>query len=249
MKKFYFIDTDYQNDSLNSLARRVTEYNTAELVSHGDEVAVVASPIPNTEYQETGKLSLRAEVPFTVRDLHIINDLFNYNLYFVKNRDDRFAVPKDLKGSFDCLVSLAAGNMIDTNVEDIGFTNGNHYVVDISPTAIHQSMGIYKETRCEFRQLDIFNAESLKEFLDSCVGTKGFFVVSNCFMYIVNALLYDVTLRLEAQNKFIKILSEDKIDWYVNILTADGIYYQCVRAKDIVDKKLDDRFKALPWIK
>jgi hypothetical protein len=51
------------------------------------------------------------------------------------------------------------------------------------------------------------------------------------------------------QNEFIAILAHDKIDWYVTMFTADGTYYPCVRAKDIQDKKLDERFKILPWIK
>jgi hypothetical protein len=50
------------------------------------------------------------------------------------------------------------------------------------------------------------------------------------------------------QNELIDILANDKIDWYVFINTADGISYPCVSAKELQNKKLDNRFKILPWI-
>lgn len=250
MKKFYWIEKDYHNDSLNNLAKRVTEYNTAELIANNYNVFYSESlPDDLSEYADVGKLSIRKENVYTVNDIPIINDIFNYNLYFINNTEHRLIIPEEQKGTFDCLVSLAAGNMIETNIEDIGLVTDNHYVIDISPTAIHKSIGLYKDLSKDFSLVDIFDEIALKSFLSTCEGSKGFFVVSNCFCYVVNSLIYDVRLRLQMQNKFIKILAEDKIDWYVSILTADGISYNCVRAKDITDKNLDDRFNIFPWIK
>ena len=248
MKKFYFVNTDYQNESLNNLAKRITEYNMAELIGNDREAEFVDDAPTDSEYQEIGKLSLRPYVPFTVKDLYVLNDIFNYNIYFEQNTSGRIEVPDELKGTFDCLVSLSAGDSIVNNPIDIGLTNDNHNIIDISPTAIHKMMGIYKENNYKFTELDIFNDEAVGKFLDSCTGTRGFFVVSNCFMYVINALIYDVNLRLDAQSKFLKRLSQDKIEWYVNIVSADGIFYSCVKASDLVDKKLDTRYNIFPWI-
>jgi len=253
MKKFYWVEKDYNNRSLNCLAQRVAEYYTADLLLDNYEVAYTTE-IPNdAEYAIVGQFGISAQAKeknfyFFVHDTHLINDIFNYNIYFPQNTE-HLEISSGLKGSFDCLVSLGAGNMITTNPVDIGLTTANHYVIDISPTAIHKSMNLYKDSATNFTQLDIFNLEAVKSFLSTCNGTRGFFVVSNCFRYIINSLLYDVELRLKMQNDFINILANDKIDWYVTMFTADGTYYPCVRAKDIQDKKIDNRFKVLPWIK
>ena len=244
-RRFYFIEKDYQNESLNNMARRVTEYNAAELIKNDYQIIYSKTePTDGSPFQEIGKIAW--QLPYLVTDIHAVNDIFNYNLYFVDNTEHPLNV-KEHYGTFDCLVSLASGQMPENNPKSIGL-NGNHYVVDISPTAIHKTLGLYKEQRLEIKQLDIFNIEAVKEFLSTCVGTKGFFVVSNCFMYIINALLYDVNLRLKIQNEFIKTLAEDKIDWYVAMVSADGQDFNCIRAKDVMDKQLDKGFKALPWI-
>ena len=248
MKKFYFVNKDYHNESLNSLARRIAEYNTAELLLKNYEVEVVDKALPGLENHEIGKISVDPSVPYTVEDIHIINDIFNYNLYFEKNTSAPLTIPLELKGSFDCLVSLGSGDMIKNNPIIIDFQGDNHYVIDISPTAIHKSMGIYKENVSQYIQLDIFNQGSVNEFLKGCKGSRGIFVISNCFMYIVNSLIYDVNLRLKIQNQFIKQLVEDKIEWYVNIITADGSSFSCIKASKLLDKQLDTRFKSLPWI-
>lgn len=255
MKKFYWVDKDYQNESLNNLARRMVEYNTAELISDGFEI-VYSSEVPTdgSPYGEFGRLEITKKAEeksfhYSVRDLHIINDIFNYDLYFKNNNENELKIPGELVGSFDCLVSLASGDMIERNPQKAGLKNGNHYVIDISPTAIHQSMNLYKNINKEFIQVDIFDIDSLKRFLDSCKGTKGLFVVSNCFCYMINSLIYDVNLRLEMQNKFVEVLANDKIEWYVSMFTADGTYYRCDLAKNIQNKKLDKKFEALPWIK
>jgi hypothetical protein len=255
MKKFYWIDKDYQNESLNNLAKRVVEYNTANLISYGFEITYSKEiPADGSPYAEVGKIEVSDQADekgfdHSVADVNVINDIFNYNLYFVNNTEDPLMIKDELKGTFDCLVSLAAGDMIERNPEIIGLIGSNHYVIDISPTAIHKSMNLYKDLPTGFIQVDIFNTDAVKEFLKTCKGTKGFFVVSNCFCYIVNSLLYDVNLRLKIQNEFIDILANDKIEWYVSMFSADGTYYHCDRAIDIQNKILDKNFKELPWIK
>jgi hypothetical protein len=247
-KEFFWLHRDYHNRSLNEMAKSITEYNTAFLLNKGYEVFYCTNGAdPQLEQAEIGSLFPTTDLDYTVKDTHIVNDIFNFNVYFTKNTEDRIQVPAKHYKTFDCLVSLAAGDKIDKNPIDIGLLGNNHYVIDISPTAIHKSMGIYKAIT-SYNQLDIFNTTELKQFLATCKGTKGFFVVSNCFLYSVSALIYDVKLRLQMQNQFIEILANDKIDWYVEMDSADGEFFNCVRAKDIQNKKLDKRFKALPWI-
>lgn len=255
MKSFYWIDKDYGNESLNNLAKRLVEYNTSDLVVEGYDI-VYSDTVPNdgSPYSEIGKIEISPQAVekgfnYTVSDVNIINDIFNYNLYFVNNTEGRLRVDQDLYGTFDCLVSLAAGDMLKHNPQDIGLKENNHYVIDISPTAIHKTMNLYKDLSSNFIQLDIFDPRAVTEFLKGCKGTRGFFVVSNCFCYIVNSLLYDVKLRLKLQNQFIEILANDKIEWYVSIFTADGTRHHCVRAKDIRNQQLNKKFEALPWIK
>jgi hypothetical protein len=247
-KEFFWLHRDYHNRSLNEMAKSITEYNTAFLLNRGYEVFYCTNGAEShLEQAEVGSLFPTSELSYTVKDTHIVNDIFNFNVYFTKNTEDRIHIPGEHFKTFDCLVSLAAGDKVDKNPIDIGLLGNNHYVIDISPTAIHKSMGIYKEVS-SYSQLDIFNPDELKKFLATCKGTKGFFVVSNCFLYSVSALIYDVKLRLQMQNQFIEILANDKIDWYVEMDSADGEFFNCVRAKDIQNKKLDKRFEALPWI-
>ena len=251
MKKFHFVDKDYGNESLNNLARRVAEYNVGEIINEY-EFDFLNISSNNGENHEIGKIFIQKEIPYTVEDLDIVNDIFNYNVYFEKNTGNRIKVPTELFGTFDCLVSLAAGNMIYNDPKDIGLTSKNHYIIDISPIALHKtlaSIGVHKENTTQFIQLDIFNEKAVNNFLSKCKGTKGFFVISNCFIYIINSLIYDVNLRLKMQNKLINQLANDKIEWYVSIKSADGISYCCVKASELVDKVIDERFKVFPWIK
>lgn len=244
MKKFYWISKDYYNNGLNELAKRLTEYRTAELLGAGYTVMYSYTLVdPQYEQSVIGKIM----DDYTVADSYLINDILNFNLYFTDTTENQIECGSHF-GSFDCLVSLASGETVKKNPTAIGLTAGHHYVIDISPTAIHKSLGLYKELSVDYTQLDIFNIAAVKEFLSTCKGTKGFFVVSNCFCYIVSSLVHDVHLRLEMQNKFIDTLANDKIDWYVKMLSADGTFYECVRAKEIVNKKLDEKFKVLPWI-
>jgi hypothetical protein len=163
MKKFYWIHKDYQNESLNNLARRMVEYNTADLLSNGYEVFYTDTiPTDGSEYEYAGKLAVgNFSIDYSVADIPVINDMFNYHLYFPTNTQDPLRIPADVKGTFDCLVSLAAGNMIETTPIDIGLQGANHYVIDISPTAIHKSMGLYKELSKEFIVLYILNSYSV----------------------------------------------------------------------------------------
>jgi hypothetical protein len=247
-REFFWIHRDYNNRSLNQLAQSVTEYNTALLLNKGYDVAYCYNtPDDHLESAEIGTLFPNTESALTVEAVYAVNDIFNFNLYFSQNTEDRISVPDEHLNTFDCLVSLAAGNKIENNPIDIGLTSSNHYVIDISPTAIHKSNEIYKHIS-SYTQVDIFNTDALKQFLSSCKGTKGFFVASNCFLYMVNSLIYDVKLRLKMQNQFIEILANDKIDWYVEIDSADGKFFNCARAKDICNKELNEKFKALPWI-
>ena len=255
MKKFHWIHKDYQNESLNNLARRLVEYNTANLISDGFEIVYSYTlPADNSPRDFVGRIEVSPQADKkdfyqSVDNVNVINDIFNYNLYFVNNTESPLIIINELRGTFDCLVSLAAGDMINRNPELVGLIGDNHYVIDISPTAIHKSMGLYKDLSLEFMQVDIFNITEVKEFLKTCKGTRGFFVVSNCFCYIVNSLLYDVNLRLKIQNEFIEVLANDKIEWYVSMFSADGTYYHCNKASDIRNKNLDKQFGALPWIK
>lgn len=255
VKKFYWVEKDYQNESLNNLARRVVEYNTADLVSDGYDIVYSKElPTDGSPYSEIGLIEISKQAAekgfgYSVSDVNVINDIFNYDLYFKKNTERPIKIDDNLKGTFDCLVSLAAGDMIERNPIEVGLTSSHHYVIDISPTAIHQSMNLYKELPTGFVQVDIFNTDQVLAFLKTCQGTRGFFVVSNCFCYMVNSLLYDVQLRLRLQNKFIDILANDKIEWYVSMFSADGTYYRCSKAKDIRNKLLDKKFEVLPWIK
>ena len=230
----------------------MVEYNTADLLSNGYEVFYADTiPTDGSEYEYAGKLAVgNFNIDFTVADIPVINDMFNYNLYFPVNTQDRLEIPKEVKGTFDCLVSLGSGNMISEIPMDIGLQGSNHYVIDISPTAIHKSMGLYKEMSAKFTQLDIFNTDAVIEFIKTCNGTRGFWMVSNCFNYTVNSLIYDVELRFKLQQEFLKVLANDtRIEWYVSIFTADGADYQCIRAVDVLEKQFDKRFEALPWIK
>jgi len=254
MKKFYWVHKDYNNESLNSLARRVTEYNTADLLADNFQVCYTETvPTDGSDYAYIGKLQIVGGVldhfPYTVEDIHIVNDIFNYNLFFKQNTEDQLIIPNEMKGTFDCLVSLAAGQMVEMHPKEIGLATDNHYIIDISPTAIHQTMNLYKDVTSQFELLDIFNIDHVKEFLKKCKGTCGLFVVSNCFNYIVSSLLYDVEMRLHLQNKFIQALIDDDKEWYVTIFSADGSNYSLTKAEDISNKQLNTGFEVLPWIK
>ena len=102
MKKFYWIHKDYQNESLNNLARRLVEYNTADLLSNGYDVFYTDTiPTDGSEYEYAGKLAVgNFSMAYSVADIPVINDIFNYNLYFPTNTQDPLRIPVDVKGTF-----------------------------------------------------------------------------------------------------------------------------------------------------
>lgn len=243
MKKLIWKHRDYKNRSLNSMAKSITEYNTAMLFNENIEV--------NYSYTtgvDIGTLSLQSEN--TVENLELTNLLIDIDVYFKSNTENKITFPKELQGTFDCLVSLAAGSNFVQELEDIGNIK-DHYIVDISPTAIRETMKlstILKSDVTDFVQLDYFNINSVKEFLRTVKGTRGFFTLSNVFCYAPTSLLYDVNLRIQHQNNLIELLANDKTEWYVSILTANGENFDCINVNELRNQKVDDKFKVLPWI-
>lgn len=237
--KFNWVEHDYNNNSINNLSRNITEFNTAMMFSKGIEVTY-----NNGDGHKIGTL-FPNQAPFTVDDTHIVNKILNYNIYFKTNTEDRVNVPDNHYGTFDTLVSLASGDKSETTISDIGL-NGKQYIIDISPTAIHES--VIHKNKSQHVQVDLFDSDSVRKFLNNINGNKGLFIVSNCFLYIISSLVYDTKKRYQLQNEFLKILANDKIDWYVEILTVDGKYFNCVRAKDLIDIGIDKRMGILPWI-
>jgi hypothetical protein len=59
--------------------------------------------------------------------------------------------------------------------------------------------------------------------------------------------MFDAKARLKKQNELISLLAQDKIKWYVDMITVNGTYIQTL-ASELVDMTLDDKFKVLPWI-
>ena len=59
--------------------------------------------------------------------------------------------------------------------------------------------------------------------------------------------MFDAKVRLKKQNELISLLAQDKIKWYVDMITVNGTYVQTL-ASELVDMTLDDKFKVLPWI-
>lgn len=240
-KKFNWVEHDYNNDSINNLSRNITEFNTAMLYSKGIEVTYNQGP----EGFQIGTL-FPNQAPFTVNDINIVNKILNYNIYFKSNTEDRVNLPKEHYGTFDALVCLASGDKSQTTLDDIGL-QGKQYIIDISPTAIHES--IIHKNKSEHMQVDLFDAICVKDFLTKVEGTKGLFIVSNCFLYVISSLVYDTKKRYELQNDLLKVLAEDKIDWYVEIVTVDGKYYNCISAQELIDIGIDKKMEILPWMK
>ena len=59
--------------------------------------------------------------------------------------------------------------------------------------------------------------------------------------------MFDAKARLKKQNELISLLAQDKIKWYVDMVTVNGTHIQTL-ASELVDMPLDDKFKVLPWI-
>ena len=246
MKRFIWKNRDYNNRSLNAMAKSITEYHTAMLFNENIQV-----DYSYTTGVDIGTLFLHTSAKgITVENLDLTNALIDIDVHFKNNTEHKISFPKELQETFDCLVSLASGSNFAQEVKDIGNIN-NHYIVDISPTAIRETMKLstmLKSNITDFVQLDYFNINSVKEFLKTLKGTRGFFTLSNVFCYAPTSLLYDIKLRIQHQNKLIELLANDKIEWYVSILTATGKHYDCINVNNLRNQKVDDTFKVLPWI-
>jgi len=226
MSKFTWKYKDYKNDSLNSIARNITEFHTA-ILSDVDYSTTKGTPI--------GTIFLDDE--YTVEDTSVLNSLLNYNIYFKKNTEDRIVT--DIKP--DCAVVLASGekaNQIDAE---------HKYIIDISPRALEKTKDFLDLPTSNYYQVDLFDTEQVSKFLKGCKGETGIFCVSNVFLYLPNCIMFDSKARLKKQNELMKLLSQDKINWYVDIVTVNGTYIQAP-AKQLVDISLDEKFKVLPWI-
>ncbi len=251
MDTFTWINKDYGNRSLNNLSKNITEYNTAMLLNRG--YAVEFSDTVPLEGNCAVEGTLFVNTPFdhfTVENLEVVNFLADHDVYFKHNTEDIIEVG-DHKGTYDCLVSLAAGNSPVKLIDQIGDVK-NHYIVDISTTAIKETNNFFSEFfikgRTQFEQLDFFNLENVQKFLSKVYGKKGLMIISNCFCYAPTSLLYDTHLRLHHQNQLMNLLANDKTEWYVDLVTADGLTYRNVLAKDLVNQTIHKRMSVIPWI-
>lgn len=248
---FTWVVKDYNNRSLNNLSKNITEYNTTMLLNKGFNVQFADSVPTKGKYAAYG--TLFADTPidyYTVEDIKVVNFLSEHDVYFKHNTEEIIEIGSH-KGTYDCLVSLAAGNSPVKLINQIGEVK-KHYIVDISTTAIKETTQYFNEffikEKTEFEQLDFFNLDNVKQFLSKINGSKGLIIISNCFCYAPTSLLYDTKLRLKHQNALMELLANDKIEWYVDILTADGITYRNILAKDLVNQKIDKRLNIIPWI-
>jgi len=227
MNNITWKEVDYKNNSLNNIARNITEFHTGNC--QGD------ISYSKTEGTPIGTIFL--EEKYTVKDMAILNSLLNYNVYFRKNTEQ--TLKTDLKP--DCAVVLASGNTVDQ------IESKYMYVIDISPKALQNHQKAFNMTSTEYYELDVFDLEEVRKFLRKCKGETGLFCLSNIFLYLPNCIMFDAKARLTRQNKLMQVLAEDKIEWYVDMCTVNGIYFQAP-ARELVDMKLDDKFKVLPWI-
>ena len=229
MDKLTWKHIDYNNNSLNSIARNIAEYHTAHALK--------------VKYSTTKGVPLGTiflDDKHTVENTSVLNSILNYNVYFKKNTE----VP--LKTTFDpdCIVALASG---DTPSQ---LSAKHTYVIDISPKALEATKEKYNidvAKSYNYDQVDLFDIPAVKTFLTKCQGNVGLFCLSNVFLYFPNCVMFDAKVRLKKQNELISLLAQDKIKWYVDMITVNGTYVQTL-ASELVDMTLDDKFKVLPWI-
>lgn len=229
MDKLTWKHIDYNNNSLNSIARNIAEYHTAHALK--------------VKYSTTKGVPLGTiflDDKHTVENTSVLNSILNYNVYFKKNTE----VP--LKTTFDpdCIVALASG---DTPSQ---LSTKHTYVIDISPKALEATKEKYNidvAKSYNYDQVDLFDIPAVKTFLTKCQGNVGLFCLSNVFLYFPNCVMFDAKVRLKKQNELISLLAQDKIKWYVDMITVNGTYVQTL-ASELVDMTLDDKFKVLPWI-
>lgn len=236
---FFWIHKDYDNESLNNIAKRLVEYHTANLIQdfnvhyvYQDEGYQHSAPV--------GKIFL--DEPYLVSNPEIINTLMNYNVYFKSNTEDPISLHKPING-LNFIVSLAANDLKDEHLRSL-----KRYIIDISPRALEKSKAFLDVPTTNFYQIDIFDQVQVKEFLKTIDGDVGLMYVSNCFLYIPNCILYDIYYRLEKQNQFLDCLRNDSRKWYVNMCSANGEDFYNIDVDDLPNATIDERFKILPWI-
>jgi|TARA_B110000444_G_scaffold255727_1_gene290659 hypothetical protein len=229
MNKITWKHIDYNNDSLNSIARNIAEYHTAHALK--------------VKYSTTKGVPLGTiflDDKHTVENISVLNSILNYNVYFKKNTE----VPLKTIIDPDCVVALASG---DTPSQLLA---KHTYVIDISPMALEKTKEKYNidvAKSYNYNQVDLFDIPAVKKFLTKCQGNVGLFCLSNVFLYFPNCVMFDAKARLKKQNELISLLAQDKIKWYVDMITVNGTYIQTL-ASELVDMTLDDKFKVLPWI-
>ena len=229
MNKITWKHIDYNNDSLNSIARNIAEYHTAHALK--------------VKYSTTKGVPLGTiflDDKHTVENNSVLNSILNYNVYFKKNTE----VPLKTIIDPDCVVALASG---DTPSQLLA---KHTYVIDISPMALEKTKEKYNidvAKSYNYNQVDLFDIPAVKKFLTKCQGNVGLFCLSNVFLYFPNCVMFDAKARLKKQNELISLLAQDKIKWYVDMITVNGTYIQTL-ASELVDMTLDDKFKVLPWI-
>jgi len=229
MNKITWKHIDYNNDSLNSIARNIAEYHTAHALK--------------VKYSTTKGVPLGTiflDDKHTVENISVLNSILNYNVYFKKNTE----VPLKTIFNPDCIVALASG---DTPSQ---LSAKHTYVIDISPKALEATKEKYNidvAKSYNYDQVDLFDIPAVKTFLTKCQGNVGLFCLSNVFLYFPNCVMFDAKVRLKKQNELISLLAQDKIKWYVDMITVNGTYVQTL-ASELVDMTLDDKFKVLPWI-
>jgi len=229
MNKITWKHIDYNNDSLNSIARNIAEYHTAHALK--------------VKYSTTKGVPLGTiflDDKHTVENISVLNSILNYNVYFKKNTE----VPLKTIIDPDCVVALASG---DTPSQLLA---KHTYVIDISPMALEKTKEKYNidvAKSYNYNQVDLFDILAVKKFLKKCQGNVGLFCLSNVFLYFPNCIMFDAKARLKKQNELISLLAQDKIKWHVDMVTVNGTYIQTL-ASELVDMTLDDKFKVLPWI-
>jgi hypothetical protein len=233
MNKIVWKHIDYNNDSLNSIARNITEYHTAHALTvkysttKGVPIGTIFLDVPRPKQN-------------TVENISALNSILNYNVYFKENTE----VPLKTIIDPDCVVALASG---DTPSQLLA---KHTYVIDISPMALEKTREKYNidvTKSYNYNQVDLFDIRAVEQFLTKCQGNVGLFCLSNVFLYFPNCIMFDAKARLKKQNELISLLAQDKIKWYVDMITVNGTYIQTL-ASELVDMTLDDKFKELPWI-
>lgn len=240
MNKFYWIHKEFSNPSLNNLSQRLVEFNTAILLNDFE----VYYSYEDNDYEfkaDVGTILLNQ--PYTVADVDIINSIMNYNVYFKTNTEPDIVLEKNIE-NLDCFVSMAAGQ-----VQNKKLINLKRYIIDISPRALEFSKKFLSVPESNFYQVDLFSLKQIEEFLNKVEGNTGLIFISNCFLYIPACILFDINLRIQKANEFLNLLRNDKINWYVNMVTPNGDSLYNVPVSEVQDIKLDERLKILPWIK